>query len=188
MAVRQHPGARLRRALGGRAGVVAAVCALYLAAGLAATWPAVKEIRTSYLAGGASGHGEAAAGDHLQTGYRLWLVGDQLQGGRAPWRDPYTFRPEAPPQWNVAGWPFGLPYWPLAALFGPVLGWNLFTLLTYVAAGALAFLWLRSLDLARGPALVGGLVFALAPYRVEQSVGHLLGPISILLPLTLWSI
>ena len=148
----------------------------------------MQQIRTAYLAGGANGHGEAAAGDHLQTGYRLWLVGDQLEHGRAPWRDPYSFQPEAPKQWNVAGWPFGLPYWPLVALFGPVLAWNLFTLLVYGAAGALTFLWLRALELSRGAALVGGLAFALAPYRVEQSVGHLLGPISILLPLTLWSI
>src|SRR5207249_5975606 len=39
----------------------------------------------------------------------------------------------------------------------------------------------------RGAALAGGLAFAIAPYRVQQSVGHLLGPISILLPLSLWA-
>jgi hypothetical protein len=148
----------------------------------------VKEVRSVYLAGGAPGNGEAAAGDHLQTGYRLWLVGDQLGRGAAPWRDPYSFQPEAERQWNPAGWPFGLPYWPLAALFGPVLAWNLFTLLAYVGAGGLTFLWLRALDLGHGAALAGGLAFALAPYRVGQSVGHLLGPIAMLLPLTLWSI
>jgi hypothetical protein len=31
------------------------------------------------------------------------------------------------------------------------------------------------------------LAFAIAPYRVEQSVGHLLGPISILIPVSLWA-
>jgi len=148
----------------------------------------VKEMRSVYLAGGAPGRGEMAAGDHLQTGYRLWLVGDQLEHWNAPWRDPYSFQPEAEPQWNPAGWPFGLPYWPLSALLGPVLAWNVFTLLAYLGAGGFTYLWLRSLDLDRGPALVGGLAFALAPYRVQQSVGHLLGPISMLLPLTLWSI
>jgi hypothetical protein len=131
--------------------------------------------------------GEAAAGDHLQAEYHLWLVGHQLEHGRAPWRDPYTFRPESPPRANFGGWPFGLPFWPLSALFGPVLGWNLFLLLTYLAAGAFAYLWLRELGLPRGAALVGGLVFALAPYRVAQSAGHLRGPISILLPLALWA-
>ena len=35
--------------------------------------------------------------------------------------------------------------------------------------------------------MAGGLAFAIAPYRVEQSVGHLLGPISILLPASLWA-
>jgi hypothetical protein len=38
-----------------------------------------------------------------------------------------------------------------------------------------------------GAALVGGLVFALEPYRVAQSAGHLRGPISVLLPLALWA-
>jgi hypothetical protein len=131
--------------------------------------------------------GEAAAGDHLQAEYHLWLVGDQLEHGRAPWRDPYTFRPESPPRWNFGGWPFGLPFWPLHALFGPVLGWNLFLLLSYLAAGGFAYLWLRELRLPVGAAAVGGLVFALAPYRVAQSAGHLRGPVSALLPLALWA-
>src|SRR5438874_2184140 len=71
--------------------------------------------------------------------------------------------------------------------FGEVLGWNLFLLLTYLAAGAFAYLWLRELGLPGGAALVGGLVFALAPYRVAQSAGHLRGPISALIPLALWA-
>ena len=151
-----------------------------------ATWPAVEHVRTHFLAGGAPGHGEAAAGDHLQTGYRLWLVGHQLEHGRAPWRDPYSFRPELAPQLNPAGWPFGLPYWPLVAALGTVLAWNAFILLTYLGAGAACYAWLRELDVRRGAALAGGLAFALAPYRVQQSTGHLLGPIAMLLPLALW--
>jgi hypothetical protein len=149
--------------------------------------PQLGHFGSSFLAEATPVPGEAAAGDHLQAEYHLWLVGDQLEHGRAPWRDPYTFRPESPPRWNFGGWPFGLPFWPLHALFGPVLGWNLFLLLTYLAAGAFAYLWLRELGLPRGPALVGGLLFALAPYRVAQSAGHLRGPISALLPLALWA-
>ena len=60
-------------------------------------------------------------------------------------------------------------------------------LLTYLAAGGFTYLWLRELLLPRGAALVGGLAFALAPYRVAQSAGHLRGPISVLLPLALWA-
>ena len=68
-------------------------------------------------------------------------------------------------------------------------GWNAFVLLTYVGAGAFAALWLRALGLPLGAALVGGLAFALAPYRSLQTAGgHLLGPVSMLLPLALWAL
>jgi hypothetical protein len=169
-----------------RAGFVALAAALYLAAGVSATWPRVADSFTSeFLAGGAPGHGEAAAGDHLQVTYHYWLVGHQLEHGRAPWRDPYTFRPESKPLLNLQGWPFGLPFWPLRALFGTVVAWNMLVLLLYGLAGLLTCAWLIELGLPRGPALVGGLAFALAPYRANQSVGHLLGAISIMLPLAL---
>ena len=147
----------------------------------------MRSIDTTFLAGGANGNGEAAAGDHLQTGYRLWLVGHQLQQGRAPWLDPYSLQPASDGTLNPAGWPFGPPAWPLYALFGPIVAWNLFVLLTIFGAGVAALAWLRSLGLGRGAALAGGLAFALAPYRVEQTVGHLLGPVSLLVPVALWA-
>jgi hypothetical protein len=179
--------ARLRRAAGSRATFVALACTLYLGAGVAATWPAVRHAGSQFVADGARGHGEAAPGDHLQTLYHLWLVGHQVEGGHAPWLDPYTFRPEAKPMLNFAGWPFGFLFWPLDAALGHVRGWNAFVLLMYLAAGGVACLWLRELGLPRGAALAGGLAFAIAPYRVAQSTGHLLGSISILLPLALYA-
>ena len=127
-------------------------------------------------------------GDHLQTAYALWLPGHQLARGAEPWLDPYSFQPEVEPRVNFAGWPFAAVYGPLQALFGTVAGWNVFVLLTYAGAGGFAALWLRALGLGLGPALVGGLAFALAPYRVAQSTGHLLGPISMLLPLALYGV
>jgi hypothetical protein len=151
-----------------------------------ATVPAIGQLGSAFMSGGASGHGEAAPGDHLQTSYRLWLVGHQLERGRAPWRDPYSFRPESGQTVNPAGWPYGFVYWPLDAAFGQVAAWNLLVLLTFALGGLAALAWLRELGLPRGPALVGGLAFAIAPYRVEQTVGHLLGPISVLLPLALF--
>jgi hypothetical protein len=187
MALRDGRGAGLRRAASRRTGFVALAAALYLAAGAAATWPAILHARSHFLSGGAPSHGEASPGDHLKTLYNFWLVGHQLEHGRAPWLDPYSFQPEAEPQPNYAGWPFGLLFWPLGAAFGLVGGWNVLQLLLYALAGLFACAWLRELGLARGPALAGGLAFAIAPYRVQQSVGHLLGPISILLPLALWS-
>ncbi|MBA2331411.1 MAG: hypothetical protein H0V94_01290 [Actinobacteria bacterium] len=185
MAVRGLRGARLRRAARGRPGFVALSLALGLAAALLATWPAVRDLGDGYLARPSAGFGETAAGDHLQLGWALWLPGHQLANAGAPWLDPYSFQPEADRAINLQGWLFGLGYWPLHALLGAVSAYNVFLLLTFVAAGALTTWWLRELGLPRGAALVGGLAFALAPYRVAQSTGHLLGPISLLLPLCL---
>ena len=143
---------------------------------------------SEFLAGGERGHGEAAPGDHLQSAYRLWLPGHQLENGSYPWRDPYSFRPVADPQLNPAAWPFGIPFWPLWRALGVVAGWNVFVLLGLIAAGLLTYAWLRELELGVGAALVGGLAFEVAPYRLEQTAaGHLLAPVSALLPLSLWT-
>ena len=139
------------------------------------------------MADGGNGHGEAAAGDHLQAAYRFWLVGHQLEQGSAPWLDPYSFQPLVEPQVVLSGWPFGLAFWPLDAAFGPVVAWNLLLLATIVAAGLLTYGWLRMLPLPPGAAAVGGLVFALAPYRLAQSGEHLLGWIAVLMPLALFA-
>jgi hypothetical protein len=115
----------------------------------------------------------------------MWLPGHQVANAGAPWLDPYSFQPEADRAINLQGWLFAPLYWPLHALLGAVVAYNVFLLLTFVAAAALTTWWLRELGLPRGAAIVGGVAFALAPYRVAQSTGHLLGPISVLLPLCL---
>jgi hypothetical protein len=152
-----------------------------------ATAPAVFET-DRFLGYGVAREGRVTPGDHLQTVYQLWLPGHQLARGEAPWLDPYSFQPVVEPRVNFAGWPFALVFGPLEAALGTVAGWNAFLLLTYVGAGGFAALWLRALGLPRGAALVGGLAFALAPYRVAQSTGHLLGPVSLLLPLALYGL
>ena len=165
-----------------------ALLALFAVAAVVATLPAVTGLRSDFITeGGPPGYGEAASGDHLQTSYRFWLVGHQLERGGAPWIDPYSFRPLVEPQVVLGGWPYGLPFWPLEALFGPVVAWNLLLLLVTFAAGLLAYLWLRELELPPVAAALGGLAFELAPYRLLQSGGHLLGWAAVLLPLALWA-
>ena len=172
--------------MSGRSRFVLVALALYAACAVWATWPAVRHVDGAhYLARPAAGHGEAAAGDHLQLGWAFWLVGHQLERGASPLADPYSFRPEAEAPPSLQGWLFGLPYWPLAAAVGDVWAYDLIVLLSFVLAGATACWWLRALGLSRAAALVGGLVFCLMPYRVGQSTGHLLGLISFLLPATL---
>ena len=89
----------------------------------------------------------------------------------------------------LGGWPFGLLYWPLGAVFGPVVAWNLLLLGTIVAAGLLTYAWLRALGLGEWAAAIGGLAFAVAPYRLAQSAtGHLLGWAALFVPLALLGI
>ncbi len=80
-------------------------------------------------------------------------------------------------------------WWPLDVVLSTVAAWNAFVLLGYAAAGLAAWLWLRSLSLGNGAALVGGFAFALAPYRVTQeAMGHLLAWVASLLAVALWGI
>jgi hypothetical protein len=156
--------------------------AVYTACALWATWPAMRHLDGHYLARPAAGHGEAAAGDHLQLAWGFWLVGHQLERGASPLADPYTFRPEADAPPNLQGWLLGIPYWPLEAAFGDVWAYDVVVLLTFLLAGCLTCWWLRALELSRPAAIAGGVVFCLMPYRVGQSTGHLLGLVSFLLP------
>jgi hypothetical protein len=161
--------------------------ALFLAAGALATAPALRHADSEFLTVDATPIDDVPhPGDHLQSVYRLWLLGEQVERGRVPWRDPYTFRTEAPEQPNPAAWPLGVVFWPLVAALGPVVAWNVLVLLGFGAAGMFGLLWLEQLGVGFGAALAGGVAFALAPYRVAQSGGHLLGLEIMLLPLALW--
>jgi hypothetical protein len=167
----------------GRSRFVVVALAVYAACALWATWPAIRHVDGAhYLARPAAGHGEAAAGDHLQLGWAFWLAGHQVERGASPLTDPYSFRPEADAPPNLQGWLLGLPFWPLSVASGDVWAYDLVVLLSFVLAGGLACWWLRSLGVSRAAALVGGAVFCLMPYRVGQSTGHLLGLIAFLLP------
>src|SRR5262249_56144514 len=93
------------------------------------------------------------------------------------------------PRWNFAGWPFGYVYWPLHAVLGTVLAWNVFVLLGFLGAGSFTALWLREVGTPIGASLVGGLAFAMAPYlQAQWSAGHLLAWIAMLLPLSLYAL
>jgi hypothetical protein len=152
-----------------------------------ATLPASLSFGSEFISAGGEGDGEPVAGDHLQAVYRFWLVGQQLARGSAPWIDPYSFQPLVDPQIVLAGWPFGFAFWPLDAAFGPVVAWNLLLIATTAGAGLATYGWLRTLEVAPAAAVIGGLAFAIAPYRLAQSGTHLLGWIAVLLPLALYA-
>jgi len=164
-----------------------ALLTLFAVVAVISTAPAIADFGSSFIAEGGLGYGEPTAGDHLQTVYHFWLFGQQLEHGAAPWLDPYSFQPLTPLQVNLSAWPWGLPFWPLNAAFGLVIAWNVLLLATIVLAGIATYAWLRELDLPVEAALVGGIAFAVAPYRLAQSDGHLLGWAAALIPLVLWA-
>ena len=167
---------------GDRGRFVALALAVFAVCAVLATWPASRHIDGHYIAGTAPGYGEQSGGDYLQLVWNFWLPGHQLQHGHAPWLDPYSFQPESDVRPNLQGLVFSMPFWPLERALGPAWAYDLMLLAAFLAAGGFTCWWLRSLGLARAPALLGGVVFALAPYRLQQSTGHLLGWISFLLP------
>ena len=161
---------------------------LFAAAAVACVGNELGELDSSFLSTGLPGYGEAATGDHLQTSWWFWLVGHQLEAGAAPWIDPYSFQPLVEPRVVFGGCPYGLAYWPLQAAFGHVVAWNVLLIAVVALAGLVTYAWLRALDLPVAAALVGGLAFELAPYRLAQSGGHLLGWVAVFVPLALLAI
>ena len=92
------------------------------------------------------------------------------------------------PQCNPAWWPFGLPYWPLVAALRPGRSPGTSSRCCACSApGCSRCSGCASSALSPLAAAAGGLAFEIAPYRLAQSRGHLLGPISLLLPLALWA-
>jgi hypothetical protein len=166
----------------------AAVVLVFAAAAVASVGNELRHLGSSFLSTGLPGYGEAATGDHLQTSYWFWLVGHRLEQGATPWIDPYSFQPLVEPRVVFGGWLWGFPFWPLHAAFGHVVAWNVLLLAMFAVAGVATYAWLRAVDLPVTAALVGGLAFELAPYRLAQSGGHLLGWTAVFLPLALLGI
>ena len=111
--------------MSGRSRFVLLALVVYAACAAWATWPAIRHVDDAhYLARPAAGHGEAAAGDHLQLGWAFWLVGHQLEHRASPFEDPYSFRPEAeaPPSLREVVGVMVDHAQRLCAFFGPEVG------------------------------------------------------------------
>jgi hypothetical protein len=63
---------------------------------------------------------------------------------------------------------------PASLIWGPVLGYNVALLLTFVLSGYFMYLWVRDLTGNIGAGLIGGTVFAFIPFRMAHFLsGHL---------------
>lgn len=112
-----------------------------------------------------------AHGDYLQFYYYLWLFREGLLGRAPLLRDPYQFATGDPP-WNLPGSfiPLGLLYTGLAPL-GTLTAYNLLVLLSFPFSGLAMAAWLHRVTGSWLAGTVGGLVYALAPYRLGALLG-----------------
>jgi hypothetical protein len=82
-----------------------------------------------------------------------------------------------------------LAMWPITALFGPIVSYNVLSIGSPVLAAFTAYLLCRRLVRRELPALVGGFLFGFGPYMFAQLVAHLnltlvfLIPLMVLVPL-----
>jgi len=124
-------------------------------------------------------------GDHLNLYYNFWLLKDNLTHFRNPFSDPYQFYYWGKRFFNpqIALFSF------LFAAFSPlgdVIAFNLVFLLSFVLAGGFTFLWLRRTGISFFPAVVGGMIVALAPHRLSQMCGHINGLFYFSFPMLLY--
>ena len=131
------------------------------------TWPIALYLKTSIIGG---------MGDNI---YFVWLIRWYqrvfLEGQGHPFFAPMLNFPQG---WNLSttetGLAAALPGVPVSALLGPIAGYNIAMLLTFVLAGFFIYLWVRRLTKSDLAGLVAGAIYAFSPYHLSHFVvGHL---------------
>lgn len=134
---------------------------------LAFTYPLVLHLSDSVLGG---------TGDNL---YFAWLTGWYqhafFDGGGHPFFSEWMNYPEG---WNLSTTDTALaavfPGAFFSHFFGPIAGYNLAMMLTFVLSGWAMYCWVRHLTRSEGAALLAGAVFAFLPFRMAKLlIGHL---------------
>jgi hypothetical protein len=132
---------------------------------VAATWPLATQFGTAL---------PGWPGDNFAFLYKIWWVETALRTGANLFYDPNVFAP--------FGFNFGrgeptlpntIPGALVALGAGPVAGYNVVLLAGFVLSGCGTYGLARALGANRPAALLAGIVFMLAPYRLAQAAGHL---------------
>ncbi|PKN97120.1 MAG: hypothetical protein CVU42_17245 [Chloroflexi bacterium HGW-Chloroflexi-4] len=131
------------------------------------TWPLSLHIKTSVIGG---------MGDNI---YFVWLIRWYqrvfLEGQGHPFFNPMMNYPQG---WNLSttetALASALPGVPFSWLWGPIAGYNIAMLITFVVAGFFMYLWIRDLTKSKPAALLAGIIYAFSPYHIAHFVtGHL---------------
>lgn len=131
------------------------------------TYPVAFQLKDSVL---------GKMGDNI---YFVWLVRWYqtafLEGGGHPFFNPLMNYPQG---WNLSTTDTALasvlPGVPFSYFFGPIAGYNIAMLITFVLSGFFMYLWVRNLTHSRLAGILAGTLFAFSPYRMAHFLaGHL---------------
>lgn len=122
---------------------------------------------------------DSVIGGHGDNLYFAWLTNWYEQsffsGIGHPFFNPMMNWPEG---WNLSTTDTALasvfPGAVFSHFFGPIAGYNLAMLLTFILSGWAMYVWVRHLTKCEGAALLAGVTFAFLPYRMAHFlIGHL---------------
>ncbi|MDD5634412.1 MAG: hypothetical protein PHW46_03950, partial [Candidatus Omnitrophica bacterium] len=139
---------------------------LFLAVSLFATWPLAGDLTRAIPAG------ETSPAKTLDQIFTVEWTAKAIECGLPYWDAPY-FSPEK----GVFAWGENQPLlclavWLLSKIFGYVLAYNLFVLLSFSVLGVLAYLFARLLFRDKISCFFSGLLTAFSPFMV-QNLGNL---------------
>ena len=142
-----------------------AFCA-YLVAALVLTFPAWSDPATRW---------PGVAGDPTAAMNFLGWYPFALTHGINPLVDTFVNLPQGSNMmWNASIPVLALAMWPVTALFGVVVAYNVALLLALALDGWCTFLWLRDHVRHASAAWLGGLLMVLGPYAATEATSHLL--------------
>jgi hypothetical protein len=131
------------------------------------TWPISLHLKDSIIGG---------MGDNI---YFVWLIRWYqkvfLEGQGHPFFNPWMNYPQG---WNLSttdtSLSSALPGVPFSYFLGPIAGYNIAMLLTFILAGFFMYLWVRHLTKSNSAGLLAGFLFTFSPYHIAHFVvGHL---------------
>lgn len=128
-------------------------------------WPAVSRIREAAIGGG---------GDSWFFMWNAWYIGENIFSPGFFTTDHIMFPAGARLYFQTFSWPNTILVELLNGLTGSMIfSYNLVLLSTFVVAGLSAFLLVRYLFQDVRVALIAGLIFAFAPYRMARALGQM---------------
>jgi hypothetical protein len=128
-------------------------------------------------------------GDNVYFVHSMWWWKHALLDlHTSPFVDPESFYPvgrqTARSEMTVTN---TIPGIPITWLFGPVTGYNVMLLLTFVTTGFYTYLWVHHLTKRRDAAILAGTMAAFMPLRFAHLPGHLSEMTTEYVPLTLFA-